>query len=321
MAAVIYTKIKRLALRLRFEELVAVVFLLPMVVITLRAHGYFSAGGNIPKYIRGDLQRLIAVFFLIAVFIALRKWNPGGKIYCFIREAAPFGLAVAIYTNLHDTIYFVNPHDIHDILIKIDAWMFGVQPVLWAQKFYHPILTEFFSFCYMNYFIIPLVVPFTLYFRRKYFEYREALLGVVLSYYFGYFLYIAFPAAPPRLVLADQFTRNFYGYFFDAAQRTVIISAASSRAAFPSLHCGTTLLAMIYAFKHARTMFWAFLPIAVGLILGTVYLRHHYVIDILAGFALAIFVYFVSPKLDRWWCKKRIKADTSDRSCEWVKGN
>jgi len=313
------TKIKRLVLQLRFEELLALVFFFPSTIVTLRAHIYFAEEGHIPRYIKGDIQRILAVLLMIAFYIVLRRWNPGGKLYRFIREAAPFGLAIAIYTNLHDTIHFVNPNDIHWTLVKIDQWMFGVQPVLWAQKFYHPILTEFFSFSYMNYFIIPIIVPFYLYFKGRYREYRETILGIVLSYYFGYFLYIAFPAAPPRLVLADQFSRDFYGFIFDAAQRNVIINAASSRAAFPSLHCATTFLAMVYAFKHSRTMFWAFLPIAIGLILGTVYLRHHYVIDIIAGIGLAIFVYFVAPLIDKWWCRKRITVGVEDRSCDWVK--
>lgn len=315
----VWTKIKRFALHLRFEEFLALVFFFPSAAVTLRAHAYFAEQGNVPKHISGDLARILFVVGMVLLFIGVRKWNPGGKFWKFIREAAPFGLAIAIYTNLHDTIHFVNPNDIHWTLVAIDDWMFGVQPVVWAQQFYHPILTEFFSFAYMNYFVIPLVIPFFLYFKGRYFAYRETLLGIILSYYFGYFLYVLFPAAPPRLVLADQFTRDFTGAFFSNAQNSVIISAASSRAAFPSLHCATTLLAMIYAWKHTRTMFWGFLPIAIGLVLATVYLRHHYVIDIIAGFALAIFVYFVSPKINEWWCKKRIRAGTNDDACQWVK--
>lgn len=319
MVRKVLLKIKSLLAQLRFEEFIALLFFFPSAIVTIRAHSYFAEQGDVPKHISGDLWRIAAVILMIAAYILLRKWNPGGKIYKFIREAAPFGLAIAIYTNLHDTIHFVNPHDIHDTLVKIDQWMFGVQPVVWAQKFYNPILTEFFSFAYMNYFIIPIVIPFTLYFKGDYTKYRRTILGIILSYYFGYFLYIAFPAAPPRLVLANQFTRDFTGFFFDSAQRKVILSAASSRAAFPSLHCATTLLAMIYAGKYTKILFWAFLPIAVGLVLATVYLRHHYVIDILAGFALAIFVYFISPILDKWWCKMRLKQGVKDIACDWVK--
>ncbi len=314
----LWQKIRKIILYLRFEEFLALLFFFPSAAITIRAHLFFAEQGHVPKHIRGDFARIFAVVGLIVAYILFRKWNRDGKIYRFIREMAPFGLAIAIYTNLHDTIHFVNPHDIHWTLIAIEEWIFGCQPVLWVQKFYNPILTEFFSFAYMNYFVIPIIIPFYLYFKGRYSDYREVLLGIVLTYYFGYVLYVLFPAAPPRLVLVDQFTRDFTGFFFDSAQRSVILNAASSRAAFPSLHCATTLLAMIYAFKHTRTMFWAFLPIAIGLVLGTVYLRHHYVVDIIAGFMLAIFVYFVSPKIDRWWCKKRIKAGTDDEACSWV---
>ncbi|MCD6502201.1 inositol phosphorylceramide synthase [bacterium] len=313
-----WQKTKQFILHLRFEEFLAGTFFFLSAAVTIRAHLYFADRGHVPKYIRGDLLRIIAVVGLIAAYILFRKWNRSGKIYRFIREAAPFALAIAIYTNLHDTIHFVNPHDIHWTLIEIEGWIFGCQPVLWAQKFYNPILTEFFSFAYMNYFIIPIVIPFYLYFKGDYRDYRETIFGIVLTYYFGYILYVLFPAAPPRLVLADQFTRDFTGFFFASAQHNIIIDAASSRAAFPSLHCATTLLSMIYAFKYTKILRWAFLPIAIGLVLGTVYLRHHYVVDIIAGFMLAIFVYFVAPKIDRWWCKMRIEAGTEDESCEKI---
>ena len=49
----------------------------------------------------------------------------------------PFLLCIAVYTNLHDTVRFMNPHDIHHYLLALENWLFGGQPVVWAEAVHH----------------------------------------------------------------------------------------------------------------------------------------------------------------------------------------
>ena len=44
---------------------------------------------------------------------------------------------------------------------------------------------------------------------------------IMICFYLGYVLYVVFPAAPPRLVLATEYTKNLYGYpqFFSKPER------------------------------------------------------------------------------------------------------
>jgi membrane-associated phospholipid phosphatase len=37
------------------------------------------------------------------------------------------------------------------------------------------------------------------------------------------------------------------------------------------------------------------------LILGTIYLRHHWAVDILAGFVITFASLWIGPRLERWW--------------------
>ncbi len=67
-----------------------------------------------------------------------------------------------------------------------------MEPTLWAQRFYHPWLTDLFSFCYEFYLPLVVLLPAILYFQSRDREARQALLGIVLCFYWGYFLYIAF---------------------------------------------------------------------------------------------------------------------------------
>jgi membrane-associated phospholipid phosphatase len=44
------------------------------------------------------------------------------------------------------------------------------------------------------------------------------------------------------------------------------------------------------AFRHVRPLFWVLAPIVLSIPFACVYLRYHYVIDVIAGIALFAFV-------------------------------
>ena len=44
-----------------------------------------------------------------------------------------------------------------------------------------------------------------------------------------------------------------------------------------------------------------FLPVAVLLVISLVYLRYHYLVDVIAGIGLGILILWGVPKLESWW--------------------
>ncbi len=296
-------QILKFAAKLRIEEVIPLFFFIPSLLFTIKANLYFYYEGlPIPKKFYGGFTRLGVTLLLMGLYYYILNRNQKKTWFKWIRNVMPFLFCIAIYTNMHDTIGFINTHDVHFTLIHLDKLLFGVEPVIWAQQFYTPLLTDYFSISYMNYFFIAVAVVVFLIYKKREADMRVVLLGTILTFYFGYFLYILFPAAPPRLVLADQFVRSFSGGWLTQAQnRLISINPSSSRAAFPSLHCAVTLISLIYAFKYSKKLFALLLIPGISLVLATVYLRHHYVVDILAGFALAVFVYFAAPGINRWW--------------------
>lgn len=289
--------------RMRIEEFLALVFFFPMLFLTIKAYIFFKSQGNVPNVFVGDVQRVFGIIVVVAITFLIMRYRPNWR---FLRDTLPFAYCIAIYTNLHDTIHFANPNDIHNYLIAIDQWIFGVQPCVWTEQFIHPVLTEIFSFCYMIFFAFAPAVALTLYLQRRNKEFRNAMVSIILCFYIGYVFYVIFPAVPPRLTLKHLFTVNFDGTMLaNAAIAMINVLPQESRAAFPSLHSAVTLLSLMLAFKHIRWLFWILFPFCTGLLLSTVYLRHHYVIDIIAGFALGIFAYFFAPKIDAWWSSKK----------------
>ena len=294
--------------RLRVEEAIALVFLLPTTYITVAANLYVRRVGVLGSRYPGGLARLaVAVGFLLLLALAL-KLRPGAAWAKGLREVVPFLVCILIYTNLHDTIGFVNPHDVHDHLIALDRMLFGVQPCVWAERFITPARTELMQFFYWNFFWLAPSTSLLLLVSRRLREFRVATMGVVVCFYIGYFLYVALPAAPPRLVLAREFTRNLRGYphlLSGLSARALELLPVDSRAAFPSLHAAISLAALSYAWRHLRGWFWILLPFVLGLWVSTVYLRHHYVVDLIAGWLLAPLAMAVSPRLDGWWTARQ----------------
>ncbi len=300
--------------RLRPEEGLLVIGFIASAAVTIYANVDLAAQGINSRRIQGGLLRLAIVLVLAAVLPLLERYLrrqrlrplPGALAAAeFFRTMLPFLMCIAVYTNLHDTVRYVNPHDIHQHLAAIEEWLFGGQPVVWAERYITPARTEFFNFFYANFYLVAPSVVMVLWFSGKRIEARHALLGIILCFYSGYVLYVIFPAAPPRLYFESLglFTVTLRGgpitSFQDALLQMMPNHAA--RAAFPSLHSAVSCLSLYYAWKSCRWFFPILLAFVIGLLVSTVYLRHHWIVDLIAGVPLVPWALWITPRFEGWW--------------------
>ena len=301
-------KLRRLLFRLRPEEAVALAFVLPTTWLTIAAYVHARDTGVLgPRYPGGVVRLAVVVALLAGLALALRR-RPGLALVRGLRETVPLLACFLIYTNLHDTIGFVNPHDVHHTLVALDRMIFGVQPCVWAERFITPARTEVMQFLYLNFFWIAPSTSLILLLQRRFSAFRTATLGVLTCFFMGYALYVLLPAAPPRLVLVYEFTKNLRGYpvgFSNLSAQAFSLLPVDSRAAFPSLHAAASLVALLFAWRTLRWWFWVLLPFALGLWASTIYLRHHYFVDLVAGWLLAPLAVWTAPRLDAWWARQQ----------------
>jgi len=303
---------------LRPEEALFLVGFVPSSVVTVWANMQLADAGISSRRIEGGLLRLALAVLLAATLplaeryrrrYGLETW--AGWFLDFYRTVLPFILCIAVYTNLHDTVRFVNPHDIHAALVAVEAFIFGGQPVVWAEQFITPRRTEIFSTFYSSFFLIAPSLVILLWLLGRYRAAKEVALGIILCFYTGYLLYLLFPAAPPRLYLESlgMFTVTLRGGLIMDFQRALIemMPNHASRAAFPSLHAGVSLATIYYAWRHCRWYVPVLVFVVTGLLVSTVYLRHHYVVDLLAGAVLVPWVVWATPRFDRWWNEERAR--------------
>jgi membrane-associated phospholipid phosphatase len=301
-------RVRRLLFRLRPEEAVALAFVLPTTWLTIAAFVHAREVGLLgPRYPGGVVRLVVAVALLSGLALALRRF-PASALVRGLRETVPLLACFLIYTNLHDTIGFVNPHDVHHWLAALDGMIFGAQPCVWAERFITPARTELMQFLYLNFFWIAPSTSAILLARRRFPEFRAATLGILACFFMGYALYVVFPAAPPRLVLVYEFTRNLRGYpvgFSNLSAQAFSLLPVDSRAAFPSLHTAASLVALVYAWRYLRRFFFVLIPFVLGLWASTIYLRHHYFVDLVGGWLLAPLSVWVAPRVDAWWARQQ----------------
>ena len=117
----------------------------------------------------------------------------------------------------------------------------------------------------------------------------------------SYIGYLLVPAIGPALhsAISRQGTCRF-PQFIKTIQDALNTLEKNKTDAFPSGHTAVSLVCLYYAWKEREKMLFAVLiPVVTGLLISTVYLRYHYVIDVVAGIALTGVTIALAPGLRR----------------------
>jgi membrane-associated phospholipid phosphatase len=259
---------------------------------------------------RGQIPLWRSLFFryaiLLGFFFALKLSSDGkwaGKVGTFFQPFSPIFFIILIYESLGDLIQHLHP-DIDPRLIQIDLSIFGVHPTLWMERWIVPWLTDLLSLAYISYYFIPVVLVVVLYAKNREPEFDESMFVLALGYYVSFIGYILFPAIGPRYTMTHLYTVPLEGSFITDFVRDVLNALEhNKRDCMPSGHTQIVLIVLYLAHRYERFLFYVFFPIICGLILSTVYLRYHYVIDLFAGAAVAVGCMILGPRLYRWWNK------------------
>ncbi len=294
--------LRRFLFGLRLEEAITLAFFVPMAYTLARMSAVRAIADGPAAGYPGSLARLAALVAATGFFLWLVRFRPKWEL---LRDAMPFVFCANVYVNLHDLIRFYGARDITADLYRWDLKLFGVEPTIWAERFIHPFLTDYFTLCYWSFYVCGPLLGLLLYLRKDWKAFRYTMVSVVLCLYMGYIGYVAWPASAPRLAIPEAFSVPLRGgsAFLDSTRAATAALPLTMLGAFPSLHCAVALLALLLAWKHLRWFFWVQLPFGAGLIVGTVYLRHHWVVDILAGFVLTYAALWAGPLLEDAWVR------------------
>jgi membrane-associated phospholipid phosphatase len=286
-------------------DAVSIAFLLFLIGLNLVFLGRVHAWLEI---IAVDSAMIVLIFTVAALaasrktklFIGLHRW------YCY-----PF--IIFVFKEIHLMVRPIHPTDYDALFIAIDRWMFGVNPAQWMAQFAHPWLTEILQISYFSYYVLFLIFGIELYRRYPIAEFDHGAFLVVYGFYLSYLGYFLLPAIGPRFTLYDFYAinRELPGLFFTAPIRDFInagesISFAIPNAAelvqrdvFPSGHTQLTLIVVYLSYRYRLKARWITTLLATLLIIGTVYLRYHYVVDLIGGALFFAFTIWSGKRIQR----------------------
>jgi membrane-associated phospholipid phosphatase len=215
------------------------------------------------------------------------------------RDWFPFLVILLMYYSLWgDATHLLVTRDRDAELIALDQWLFGCQPSLALQRFVSPPLTAWMQFAYFFHLLnIPIVACY-IYVRRERTRFREMMCGLIVIFFFGLLGYVLVPAIGPVYTLRDQYTVPLtQSLEVFTRQMEFMDFARIQRDVFPSMHTAVSFIVWLYAYRNSRWLFLLLSPFILSLWVSTVYLRYHYLIDVIAGLILAPACFFAANGL------------------------
>ncbi len=205
----------------------------------------------------------------------------------------------SIFNSLGALIAGIHRTTFDAYLISIDHALFGVHPTVWMERLISPTLSAVLQFAYLTYYFIPISLGTVLIARSRFGAFEEVLFGILLCFYVSYIGYLLLPAIGPRFTLGHLQTGSLQASpFIEKIQDALNGLEKNKTDAFPSGHTAVSLMSLYYAWKtREKRLFIGLIPVVAGLIVSTVYLRYHYVIDVIAGIALTALTIYLAPIL------------------------
>jgi len=202
-----------------------------------------------------------------------------------------------------------------DVVLRLEAMVFGGQPTLWLERFTRPVVTEWMMFAYMFYFPMYALLSAVIYFRDGEAALEDYFFTLGLANILCDLGFILFPVAGPMTALGNQYTVPLTGYVFTWLGEWVRGSLQFPGGSIPSPHCAAATVMWAMAWRYHRLTFWLLLPVVLSLYGSTFYGRYHYVSDAVTGVATAALAVKLAPLLARWWERRGAKREAQAAGC------
>jgi membrane-associated phospholipid phosphatase len=220
-----------------------------------------------------------------------------------LKDLTVWLIMVSCYSWMGDVIG-TPTRDFDSLFQSIDGVLFfGYEPLILAQRLIHPWLSEWLAFSYSFYAVAYPLCLGSIYATTGQSGLRQAVTALSVALLVTYVSYSLIPVKGPALSMHFEVPLELY--FIQPVKEMLMDRSRITYDCFPSFHTAGTLLMSWLCWRNARSMFWVMLPMAVSTPIACVYLRYHYVTDVLAGAVLAALVI---------WFTKSIASSIRDQS-------
>lgn len=218
------------------------------------------------------------------------------SILSLLRILLPFILIILVYPLVPALIQAMGRGDQDPFLHAMDRFLFFNQdPLLLMENWITWPVSEWMAFCYSSYGFILLTLIFWLFLQPDLNPLKQLILELTLCLTLGYLGYIFFPAIGP--IYTQTFMNPIELKWMDSYKQVLMDQTRIDRDCFPSLHTAISLLMLIRFRVHFNRIFPYVALVLITIPLACVYLRYHYVVDVLFGCLLVAAVRIISKRM------------------------
>lgn len=235
--------------------------------------------------------RLTILVFIFFISFTNDKYD--NRALIFIRNFYPLFLLPYFY---RETAYMNNIifNNLDPYFAHIEQLIFGCQvSIEFSKLFPQKWFNELMNFGYFSYYFLTIIVCFVVYLTNRTKSFKVIFI-VATSFYIYYIIFSLFPVAGPQFYFKESLAKIPDAYFFSDAVKFVQKIGEVPTGAFPSSHVGMALIFLYLSFKYSRKLFYYILPIVIILCFSTVYIKAHYLIDVIAGMISSPIILYLS---------------------------
>lgn len=228
------------------------------------------------------------------------------------------------YYQMGRLLPLLYPTTLDQQILDFDLWMFGFEPAMSMDAWVTPLTTEWFSFAYYGYFVFLSLYVLPMFFLSRHMRAAgEFSLGLSFVFCVGHLLYFVVPGYGPGVAMPEAFTAPLGNGFWTSLMNATVRELGAHMDIFPSIHTAVPVFLCLFGYRHRKSFLYvrtfallarwvpfvrAFvrtLPRAwmlatffsANIIIATMYLRWHYLADVIAGLALGVAGYAVAVRL------------------------
>lgn len=154
-------------------------------------------------------------------------------------------------------------------------------------------LSEYLHACYLGFYVFIYGTPLYFYLRHEMLFFEQCTFAILLTILSCYITHALIPVLGPRTIFTQITDHRSHGLFFKWVHR-ILSKGSSPGTAFPSGHTGVASIVLLITWHLHTPLFYALLPVGLGLIISTIYGRFHYVSDVIVGMGYAMIAFLVT---------------------------
>jgi len=235
----------------------------------------------------------------VIVFIAIILNNKNNSFIKIIRNF--YFLPILLYfISEGDYINNILFPDLDRYMVNFEQTIFSALPgVVLSNVFHFKWFSEFMSIVYLLYYVL-FIYFFVRIYNKSIQSFNYIVFLISMTFYMVFLIFILCPVAGPQYYLVPPDNQIPEGYFFRDIARWIFLKFDLPASAFPSISSLLLCFISYLTFRNIRPLFKFVLPLAILILIASVYLKLHYAVDVIAGLLSFPAFYWISSGTYYW---------------------